>query len=119
MVEDVEKSLLRFGGRHPLLYVIHNKKIYRLIELNEVVQRVLQDGTRVLHLKKARTHVEHPLLGVKLLGMEPDSVDKVSFSTAGRTVDKHRVELGGVGMFGNGKAYRTRQFVCCRPQCNY
>ena len=38
-------------------------------------------------------------------------IDKMRFATARRAIDKHRIELHCIRVFGNGKAYRARQFI--------
>ena len=41
VVEDMEEGILCLGGRHPLLDIIHDQDINRLIESDEVVDLIL------------------------------------------------------------------------------
>ena len=46
-----------------------------------------------------------------MCGLYANGVDEMRLSATRRSIDEHRVELHGVGVFGNGHAYGARQFV--------
>ena len=101
MIKDVEKGVLRLSGCHPFLNIIHDEHIDGLIKSNEIVDHVFEIGINKLRLEKACADIKHTFLGVKLLTMQPNGVDKMRLSAARRTINKHGVELWRSRMFGN------------------
>ena len=41
MIEDMEEGVLRLRRTHPLLYIVNDQHIHRLVEVDKVVGRVL------------------------------------------------------------------------------
>ena len=56
MIEDMEESVLSLGSCHPFLNIIHYQDIDCLIEINEVVGRIMQYGVGVLSV--SYTHLD-------------------------------------------------------------
>ena len=111
MIKDVEKGILRLSGCHPFLNIIHDEHIDGLIKSNEIVDYVFEIGIDKLRLEKARADIKHAFLGVKLLTMQPNGVDKMRLSAARRAVNKHGVELWRSRMLGNRKSHAAWQLV--------
>ena len=111
VVEDVEERLLRTLLAHPFLHVVHDEQVYRLVEVHEVVERVLPYRVRVLYLKQPCTHVEHTLLRVQLLHLVADGIHQMRLATARRTVDEQRVELRRLRILRDALAHAARQLV--------
>ena len=111
VVEDVEEGVLRLRCSSPFLYIIYYQHINRLIEVNEVIGSILAYRIGVLYLEQSCRDIQHTLLRIKLLCSQSDSIHKVSLSTAGRTIDKHRIELCCIGVFSNRKTDGTGQLV--------
>lgn len=82
MVEDVEKSILRLRRVDPFLDVVDNEHVDRLIERNEIIEMVLDDGIGELHLEEAGADIQHTLLRIEVLGMYADGIDQMGLSTA-------------------------------------
>ena len=95
----------------PRLHIINNKHVDGLVELDEIVGGVFQNSVNELHLKEMRADIQHPFLGIKLLGLHANGIHKVGFSTARGPIDEHGVELIGIGMLGDRQTNRTRQLV--------
>ena len=108
VVEDMEERILRLDGRHPLLDIIHDQDVDSLIEVDEIVGRIVPHRVGVLHLKEARGDIEHTLLRIELLGSHTDGIDEVGLSAARRSIDKHRVKLRRVRMLGYGESDGAR-----------
>ena len=111
VVEDVEERLLRLVEAYPLLNVIDDEHVDGLVEMDEVVERVLAHGVGVLHLEEACADVEHALLRIELCDTVADGVHEMRLAAARRAIDEHRVELRVLRMLGDAHAYATRQFV--------
>ena len=79
VVEDMEERILRLDGRHPLLDIIHDQDVDSLIEVDEIVGRIVPHRVGVLHLKEARGDIEHTLLRIELLGTHTDGIERWVF----------------------------------------
>ena len=53
----MEECLLCLVGTNPLLYVVNDKYVDGLIEVDEIIHRVLTDGIGVLHLEQPRAYI--------------------------------------------------------------
>lgn len=60
----MEESVLSLGSCHPLLNIIHYQDIDCLIEINEVVGRIMQYGIGVLYLEQACRNVQDTFLWI-------------------------------------------------------
>ena len=116
VVEDVEERVERLRLPLPLLYVVDEEHVYRLVEVDEVVGGVVEHGVGVLRLEEACADVEHPLLGVQLQGLQSDGVEQVGLSAARGAEDEHGVELEAVGVLGYAAAYVVAEFVALSLQ---
>ena len=110
MVEDVEKCELRLG-RRDFLNVVDNQDIDGLIEVDEIVLRVLAHRLRVLRLEHVRRNKQHAHLRVQLLGAHADGIGEVRLSHARRPVEEEGVETAATGIFGNIKPHGARKAV--------
>ena len=111
MIEDMEEGGdgLLSGG--PLLHIIDNQHIDGLIEVDEVVDRILSTGIGKLHLEQTGTDIEHAFLRIHLLAAHTDGVDEVRLATTRGAIDKERIERRLTRMLCNRKAHRTGQLV--------
>ena len=110
MVEDVEKCELRLG-RRDFLNIVDNQDIDGLIEVDEIVLRVLAHRLRVLRLEHVRRNKQHAHLRVQLLGAHADGIGEVRLSHARRPVEEEGVETAATGIFGNIKPHGARKAV--------
>ena len=60
----MEECLLCLVGTNPLLYVVNDKYVDGLIEVDEIIHRVLTDGIGVLHLEQPRAYIQHTHLWI-------------------------------------------------------
>ena len=95
----------------PLLDIIHNQHINRLIEVDEIIARIMEHGISILGLEKTGTHIEHTLLRIHLLRFQTDGIHQMRLTATRRSVNEHWVKLGGIGMLGNRQSYGTRQLI--------
>ena len=91
----MEESVLRALQACEILYVVHDKDIHRLVEIEEVgyavgVARVLE-----LQLKGVGRYIEYTRMGVRQQGLVADGVGEVGLPYSAAAVDKERIE-GGV-----------------------
>ena len=82
MVEDVEEGVLCALLVFPFLYVVHDKNVYGLVEIDKVVDGVAQYGVGILHLEEACADIEHSLFWVYSLCLDADGVDEVCLSAS-------------------------------------
>ena len=111
MVEDMEEGVERLWRVHPFLYIINYQHVYRLIEIDEVVGRVMTHRVGELHLEQAGRHIQHPLLVIGLLAAHTDGIDQMSLTAARGTIDEEGVEGGLAGMLGDGEADGAWQLI--------
>ncbi len=111
VVEDMEERSDGLLSSSPLLYVVNNQHIDGLIEIDEVVDRVLSTGIGKLHLEQAGTDIEYALLRIHLLATHTDGVDEVRLATARGTIDKEGVERRLAWMLSDGETHRSRELV--------
>ena len=107
MVEDVEKSHLRFG-RGNFLYVVDYQHINRLIEVDEIVLRVVQHRVGKLRFKHMSRNKEHTLFGHELFDAHANSIYQVGFSHPTGTIKKERVESALAWSFSNAQSHTAR-----------
>ena len=124
MVEDVEERGDGLLGGGPLLHVVDDQHVDGLIEIDEVVDRVLTAGIGELHLEQTGADVEHTLFRIRLLAAHADGIDEVRLATARRTyqsyaltrldlqreVFKNRWQVAVVAEGNVAQLYLTRQF---------
>lgn len=91
---------MRFG-RGDFLDVVDDEHVYRLIEIDEVVRRVMDDGVGVLCLEKMSRHKEHALLRIEFLEPYAKRVDQVGFAHTRRAIKEEGIEGGLSGFFSN------------------
>ena len=111
VVEDMEEGIQRLRLTSPLLDIIHNQHIDRLIEVDEIIARIMEHGIGILGLEKTGTHIEYTLLRIHLLRFQADGIHQMRLTATRRSVNEHWVKLGGVGMLGNRQSYGTRQLI--------
>ena len=92
VVEDMEERVKRLRCCSPLLDIINNEHINRLIELDEFVYLILTYSIRKLHLEQTGRHIEHTLLRIHLLTTHANSINQVRLTTTRRSEDKERIE---------------------------
>ena len=111
MIENMEERVECLGRIHPLLDIIYDQHIDALVEVDEVVGRVMTHRVGKLHLEQAGRDVKDAFLGIGLLAAHTDSIHKMGLATARGAIDKERIKGGLSRMFSNGEADGTRQFV--------
>src|SRR3712207_465583 len=107
----MKESVLCLCCGCPLLNIINYQHIYRLIEVDKIVDFILKNSVCVLHLKKASTDIQHPHLWIQLLCMHTNRIDQMCFSTATWAIDEHRIKLIIVRMLRNALPNRPRQLI--------
>ena len=111
MIENMEECGNSLLGSSPLLNIVDNQHVYRLVEIDEVVDRVLTAGIGKLHLKQTGRDVEHTFLWVSFLATEAYSINKVCLTTTRRTIDEEGIESRLTRMLCDRQANGTWQFV--------
>ena len=92
MIEDVEEGSNSLLGSSPLLYIIDDQHVDCLIEIDEVVNRILATGIRELHLKQTCRNVEYTLLRIGLLTTQTDGIDEMSLTASRGAIDEEWIE---------------------------
>ena len=85
MVEDVEKGLLRFR-RRDFLNIVDDQYVYRLVEVDEIIGGVVDDGVSELRLKHMADTKSTRLSGNRCWMARPIAFTKWVFPTP----DGHR-----------------------------
>ena len=111
VIEDVEEGIQGLRLACPILHIIHDEHIDRLVEIDEIIARIMQHRIGILCLEEAGTDIEHTLLRIHLLGFQTDGIHQVSLSATRRTIDEHRIELRGIRMLSDRQSHRTWQLV--------
>ena len=111
MVEDMEERSHCPLGCSPLLNIVHDQHIDGLVEIDEVVHRILTAGIGKLHLEQTCTDIQHPLLRIEFLYPYSDGIDEMRLSTARWSEDEHGVELGGGRILCDGHSHSPWQLV--------
>ena len=107
----MEEGILRAFKASKILDIIHNQHIYRLIEIEEIGDTVIQRSVLVLQFKRVRTHVQHACLRVHRAHLISDSVCQVGLSYSASTVDEKRIKGSIARLFGNCHACSTGQLI--------
>lgn len=110
LVEYLEEGHLRVGGGN-LLYVIDDEHIDALVEVDEVVARVVYDGIGVLRLEHIGRHEEHAFLRVELAYAYTDGIDQMCLAHTAWSVEEEGVESAVSWSFGDAHGYTEREFV--------
>ena len=111
VVEDVEKGVLRLGHAGKLLCVINDEHINSLIEIDEVIDRIIAHRVRVLHLEEVGRHIQHPFLRIQFLDLGTDGIDQVRLSHTRCAIDEQRIENGFGRIERHGLGHAAREFV--------
>ena len=82
MVEDVEERFHRLLGSCPFLHIINNQHINGLVEVDEVIHRVLTTGISKLNLEQTSTHIKHALLWIHLFHTYAYGIDQMGLTTS-------------------------------------
>ncbi len=97
----MEEGIQRLRLTSPLLDIIHNQHIDRLIEVDEIIARIMEHGIGILGLEKTGTHIEHTLLeDTSASRFQTDGIHQMRLTASRRSVNEHWVKLGGIGMLG-------------------
>ena len=107
----MEEGSNRLLGSSPLLNIIDNQHINRLIEVDEVVDGILATGIGKLYLEQASRYIEYALARIHLLTTNTNSIDQVGLTTSRRTINKEWIEGRLARMLSNRETYRARQLV--------
>ena len=111
MVENVEECVLSCSLASKFLNVVKNENINALIEADKLINLVLLNGTGVLHLKDARCGIKNPSARTQFLDSNTYGLDKMSFTHASGTKDKHWIESLAVRILGNSFTHTHCQLV--------
>ena len=57
IIEYMEERILRSFESSEILYIVHDKHINRLIEIEEIRNTVIERSVLILHLESVRAHV--------------------------------------------------------------
>ena len=74
VVEYVEECVLCFGFACKFLYVVDDKYVDALVEIEEIVALIAQYGIGVLHLEEVCRDVEYAFFGIVLFYGKTDGV---------------------------------------------
>ena len=111
VVEDVEERVLRLRYPRKFLYVVNDEHVNGLVEVDEVIDRIVAHRVGILHLKQMGGHVEHPLIRIQFFDFGADGVHQMRLAHARCPINEQRVEdgLGRIESYGFGHA--AREFV--------
>ena len=110
MVEDVEKGLLRFRRRN-FLNIVDDQYVYRLVEVDEIIGGVVDDGVSELRLKHMGRYEEHTFVGESLLDGKAHGIHQVGLPNARRSIEEEGIEGGLSGMFRDGNGHGMCQLI--------
>ena len=65
----------------PLLNIVHYQHIDCLVEVDEIVERIIAYSIRILHLEEPCTDIEHPTLREMLFHIHTHGIDEMRLST--------------------------------------
>lgn len=81
MIEDMEECVLCLCETCKLLNIINNEHINALVEVYEVISRIVSYRVCVLNLKQMSRYVQYPFFGVKFFDFCSDSIGQMSLPT--------------------------------------
>ena len=110
LVEYLEEGHLCVGGGD-FLYVIDDEHVDALVEVDEVVARVVDDRVGVLRLEYIGRHEEHALLRVELAYADADGIDQMCLAHTARSVEEEGIEGTVSRSLGNAHGHTEREFV--------
>jgi len=103
VVEDVEEHVLRLLLATEELHIIDDEHIHHLVKVAEVVDRVVSNGVNELVREALRAHVQHCLVRLTVLDLQPNCVREVRLAQSNTAVDEEGVEGGSARLVGHGK----------------
>ena len=92
VIEDMKEGVLRLLHTDKFLNIVNNQYINALIEVNEIVERILTHRVGVLHLKQMSRNIQHAFLGIELLHLQTDGIGQVSLSHTRCTIKEQGIE---------------------------
>ena len=113
VIEDMEEGILRPVHADHLLDIIQDQHIDILIEMQEIVGRILSHRIRKLHTEQVRRDIKDTLLRMQLTDARTNRIAEVRLSHPGRTIDKQRVESGLSRILRHGLTCRSNQLIAC------
>ena len=102
MVEDVKEDILRFLLAAEELNVIDDEHINHLIEMTEVIHRIVSDGIDELVCEFLRAHVQYREFRLTRFDLKPNGVRKVGFSQSRPAINQQGIEGSSTGFVGYG-----------------
>lgn len=92
LIEDMEECILSFRLACEVLYIVNDKGVYRLIEMEEVVDLTLMVGSCKLALKESGGNIQHTRLRIAFLYTNTHSLNEVSLAHTYRAEYKQGVK---------------------------
>ena len=111
VIENMEECVLCSGFSRKFLNVVNQKYIYRLIEIEEIILRVVPYRVGVLNLESICRNVEHSFARVHLFCHNSDGIGKVSFSYTRFSINEKWTENSFPRIVGDAQGGSACQFV--------
>ena len=105
MIEDVEEYILGRLLAAEKLNVINDQHVHHLIEVTEVIDRIVSHGVNELMGESFRAHIKHRLVRLTVFDLESDGVSLMRFPQSHATINQEWVESS------------TSRFVCDSESC--
>ncbi len=93
------------------LHVVDDQHIHHLVEVAEVVDGVVPNGVDELVREALRTHVEHRLVRLLVLDLQPNGVGEMRFAQTHTSVDQEGIEGCSARFVGHGETCAPRKTV--------
>ena len=107
----MKERVLCLGNPCKFLNVINNQYVNGLVEIDEVIGRIVAYRIGVLYLEQVSRYVQNSLFGIKFLNLCTDGVGQVRFTYSRCSVEEQRIEDGLCRIERNGFSHTAREFV--------
>ena len=103
VVKDVEEHVLCLLLAAEELHIVDDQHIHHLVEVAEVVDRVVAHCVDELVREALGAHIQHRLVRLTVFDFQPNGVREVRLAQSNTTVNEEGVERRAAGLVGHGK----------------
>ena len=103
VIEDVEEDVLCFLLATEKLHIVDDEHIHHLIEVAEIIDRVVPNSINELMRESLGADIEHRFVRLATFDFQPNGMRQVCFSQTHPSVNKKRIERRPSRFVGHGK----------------
>ena len=111
VVENVEEHVLCLLLAAEKLHIVDDEHVHHLVEVAEVVDRVVPNRVDELVREALGAHVQHCFVRLTVLDLQPNGVRKMRFAQTNSSVDEEGVEGRSARLVGHRESGAARKTV--------